>query len=90
MKAKRELEKQNATIKTINLELETKLHSSNRQLNNIERNNSHKAVKIKDNQYITEKENSPENSKKRFSIYVLDILSERINEQDLLEKLQEK
>ena len=33
-KAKRKLEKQNATLRTINLELETKLHSSNRHLNN--------------------------------------------------------
>ena len=31
-KAKRELEKQNATLRKINLELETKLHSSNRHL----------------------------------------------------------
>ena len=31
-KAKRELEKQNATLRKINLELETKLNSSNRHL----------------------------------------------------------
>ena len=33
-KAKRELKKQNATLRTINFELETKLRSSNRHLNN--------------------------------------------------------
>ena len=51
-KAKRELEKQNATLRTINLELETKLHSSNRDLNNKNSNNSHQTVKIKESQKI--------------------------------------
>ena len=32
-KAKRKLGKQNATLRTINLELETRLHISNRHLN---------------------------------------------------------
>ena len=57
-KAKRELEKQNATLRTINLELETKLHSSNRHLNNKNCNNGHQTVKIKENPNIMERENS--------------------------------
>lgn len=36
------------------------------------------------------KENSKENSSESLSIYVIDILLERINERDLSEKLHEK
>ena len=89
-RAKRELEKQNATLRTINLELETKLHSSNRHLNNKKSNNCHPTVETKESQYIIYKENSKENSTQSYSIYLIDILSERIKEQDLLEKLHEK
>ena len=89
-KAKRELEKQNATLRTINLELETKLHSSNRHLNNRSSNNGHETVKTKESQNIIERENSKENNAKSYNIYVIDILSERIRAQDLLEKLHEK
>ena len=90
-KANRELYKQNATLRTINLELETKLHSSSsRYLNNKNSNNVHQTVKTKESQNIIERENSKENSAKSYSIYVIDILSEGIKEQDLLEKLHEK
>ena len=44
-KAKKELEKQNATLRTIILELETKLHSSNRYLNNKNSNIDHQTIK---------------------------------------------
>ena len=37
-----------------------------------------------------ERENSKGNNKKSYSIYVMGILSERIKEQDVLEKLHEK
>ena len=63
-KAKRKLEKQNATLRTINLELETKLHSSNRHLNNKNSHNGHQTFIIKESQYIIERENSKENSAK--------------------------
>ena len=89
-KAKRELEKQTTTLRTINLELETKLHCSNRHLNNKKSNNGHQTVKAKESQNIIERENSKENSAKSYNIYVIDILLERIKEQDLLEKLHEK
>ena len=89
-KAKRELEKQTTTLRTINFELETKLHCSNRHLNNKKRNNGHQTVKAKESKNIIGRENSKENSAKSYNIYVIDILSERIKEQDLLEKLHEK
>ena len=89
-KAKRELEKQNATLRTINLELKTKLHSSNRHLNNKNSNIGHQTVEIKESQNIMERENSKGNNTKSYSIYFMEILSERIKEQDLLEKLHEK
>ena len=54
-KPKRELEKQNATLRTINLEVETKLHSSNIYLNNKNSNNGHQTVKTKEIQNIIEK-----------------------------------
>ena len=37
-----------------------------------------------------ERENSKGNNKKSYSMYVMGILSERIKEQDVLEKLHEK
>ena len=40
-KAGRELEKQNGTLRTIKLQLEIKLHSTNRHLNNKTINNGH-------------------------------------------------
>ena len=89
-KANRELYKQNATLRTINLELETKLHSSSRYLNNKNSNNVHQTVKTKESQNIIERENSKENGAKSYSIYAIDILSEGIKQQDLLEKLHEK
>ena len=63
-KAKRELEKQNATLRTINLELEIKLHSSNRDLNNKNSNNSYQTVKIKESQNIMEREIAMETTQK--------------------------
>ena len=72
-KAKRELEGQNATLITINYELEAKILSNNRHLNNINRNNGHQVIKKKDNQNMMEKENGNENSTKIFSIYVTDM-----------------
>ena len=51
-KAKRKLEKENATLRTINLELEAKLHSSNRHRNNKNSNNCHQSVKTKESQNI--------------------------------------
>ena len=54
-KPKRELEKQNATLRTINLEVETKLHSSNIYLNSKNSNNGHQTVKTKEIQNIIEK-----------------------------------
>ena len=51
-KAKRKLEKENATLRTINLELETKLHSSNRHRNNKNSNNCLQTVKTKESQNI--------------------------------------
>ena len=68
------MEKQNSTLRTINFELEKKVHSNNRHLNNININIGHHAVKTKGNQQIIEKTNSNENSTKTFSIYVIDIL----------------
>ena len=45
----------------------------------------------KDNQHLIEKERKTmRTTHKSFSIDVIDILSERINEQDLLEKFQEQ
>ena len=69
--------KTNATLRTINLELETKLHSSNRHLNNKNSNNGHQKVKTK-GKNIMEKENSKQNITKSYSIYVVDILLQRI------------
>ena len=66
------------------------LYSSNRHLITINKNNDHQAVKTKDNQYKIKIENNNENSIKSFCINVIGILSERINGQDLSEKLHEK
>ena len=45
---------------------------------------------LKQSKYIMERESSKENSTKSYSIYIIDILSERIKEHDFLEKLHEK
>ena len=89
-KAKIELEKQNAILRTINLELETTLHSRNRYVNNKNSNNGHQTVKTKESQNIMKRENRKQSSIKSYDIYVIDILSERIKEQDLLTKVHER
>ena len=89
-KAKIELEKQNAILRTINLELETTLHSRNRYVNNKNSNNGHQTVKTKESQNIMKRGNRKQSSIKSYDIYVIDILSERIKEQDLLTKVHER